>query len=457
MAALSPEEAFKVIQQKRDEATKILESHGARIVIMGNAGEGKSTLIQSVFGRPMVESDSASVAPGVGQQGLASGHGSHTTSGAHLYVGQADGNEDPDIEHKVSIWDTEGFHTQDSNDNTLKAVREIVQKSKRQSSRFPIDDPRHLAALVHAVWWVVTDRPETTMVAAMNALFGLEVPIFVVVNKCDRDAKEVDTILQNVKRVYPEARAVLPVVAQPSNGPMRKVCESCESSRISVTGADAENPAIYTCKNSGCNNHNVDIALKPNYGIDVLLEKTREALPGYVQASFLRIQENFNVQASNRFKSKILIGAHVAISLGIGASPIPYSDFPLLVANQVVMFLEMSAIYGLEIKRETATSIVWYLLSIPSVAALAGGGLLIGGTIKWIPIIGTYVGGCTDAAISATVTSAMGLVMMELMGKATDLNVTGELTKENLEVAMAPSDMRKFFTNSLMKGAVSSP
>lgn len=150
------------------------QTHGAGIVVMGNAGGGKSTLIQTIFGGPN--------SPARGYE--------TTGSGADEYTDQP-GLDDLMNVHKVRVWDVEGFHTMDGYSNMIDALTNIKRRCRS-----------HTAAQVHVVWWVTTDRPEQAVREQVLKVFE-QMPIFLVVNKCDRKADVVDSVLFNARKACP--------------------------------------------------------------------------------------------------------------------------------------------------------------------------------------------------------------------------------------------------------------
>ena len=110
-----------------------------------------------------------------------------------------------------------------------------------------------------------------------------EVPIFIILNKCDRAMAEVDGCLKDARDRCPRAAAVIPFVSQAKNGPMRKVCEVCNTEEIMIKC----NPRtyIYTCENTHCREYNKKQEVKPAYGMEELFRKTAKRLPEVVAKS----------------------------------------------------------------------------------------------------------------------------------------------------------------------------
>jgi uncharacterized protein (DUF697 family) len=106
-------------------------------------------------------------------------------------------------------------------------------------------------------------------------------------------------------------------------------------------------------------------------------------------------------------KASRYVAAYVTAAWGIGASPIPWSDAPLLAAAQVVMLTNITAIFGLPFDEG-------FLVTIVSSFAGVGGGTLLGRTIvsnllKMIPGVGTVVGAVISATTASALTLALGL------------------------------------------------
>jgi len=413
---MSEEVARAEIQGMYDAAMQKLMANGARMVIMGGTGTGKTSVINAAFGQAM-------------------GSVSHA-----MPCTQSISHYPPTATCPVQIYDTKGFEPLSDNKDILEDLRSLYEERKRAASQYRPDSPEHHAERLHAVWWVTDVRLEPVLVEKVHDLFGNDMPIFIVVNKCDKSEKEVDEVVATVTSSCRWATAVVPVVATPKNGPLKKKCESCGSGRIMTD----EDDKLYVCRNKECPKCREEQTLKPHYGIDELMEKTVTCLPDLVAASFQHVQKEWlgdlDTMADNRIRF------YAALALTIGSSPIPFSDFPLLLANETAMFTNLAVLYGVKVD---PTSMKEVLSSFHGVAIGAAAGLGLGSLLKLIPGVGSVLGGMADATIAVTVTTAIGFVVKELLRRVRGLAVFGEITSEHFRQVMGVDEMEQLFRQSL--------
>ena len=118
-----------------------LVTHGARILVLGDRGVGKSSLINAAFGQKVAET----------------GVGLSVTQDITLCPGR-----DPMLHLPsryraseccpVHIYDTKGFETLDAE---LEQLHQLVQERRAAAGRYHLEDPRRIAEQLHAVWWVI--------------------------------------------------------------------------------------------------------------------------------------------------------------------------------------------------------------------------------------------------------------------------------------------------------------
>lgn len=99
-------------------------------------------------------------------------------------------------------------------------------------------------------------------------------------------------------------------------------------------------------------------------------------------------------------ESKKAVNVATAAAAGIGASPIPFSDAPLLVAAQQAMLVRLAYIWDLDLKEVIASSLIDSIMSTV-------GKSLAGTILKFIPGL-NIVGMVVNAAVAAALTYALG-------------------------------------------------
>ncbi len=105
-------------------------------------------------------------------------------------------------------------------------------------------------------------------------------------------------------------------------------------------------------------------------------------------------------------KADRIINAHVLVSMGAGAIPVPLVDITAVTAVQLDMIRELSYVYDADFSEDLARNII---------SAIAGGTLakLAASFIKAIPGVGAFLGGATMVALSGASTYAMGQVFIQ--------------------------------------------
>ena len=96
-----------------------------------------------------------------------------------------------------------------------------------------------------------------------------------------------------------------------------------------------------------------------------------------------------------------------------GATPIPFSDAAILVPIQIRMIAKVSHAYGMEFDRSAIVPIVSSVGG--SVAATYAGRAIFTGILKFVPGVGTLVGGAISGATAAALTTALGTVYVQFL------------------------------------------
>ena len=135
-----------------------------------------------------------------------------------------------------------------------------------------------------------------------------------------------------------------------------------------------------------------------------LIEWSISVLPESLRFAFIKSQ---NVSLEAKFKTaRKYIKQQCALAFGIGFAPIPMSDAPLLVANEMSLIARILYLYDLGsvsdiIKTMGLSSLLGGLLTSLGKSAVAN-------LIKLIPGIGSVVGGMISGGVGSTITAAVG-------------------------------------------------
>lgn len=104
-------------------------------------------------------------------------------------------------------------------------------------------------------------------------------------------------------------------------------------------------------------------------------------------------------------KAKKYASWYVKTTVITGFSPIPFSDMAVLIPTQVAMLVHINQIYGMSIKGDI-------LRKIAEVVIRVGGASLVGKSLvsnifKYVPGIGTVVGGMISGSVAGVITSLL--------------------------------------------------
>ncbi|GAA8909485.1 hypothetical protein HpEKA37_04040 [Helicobacter pylori] len=181
----------------------------------------------------------------------------------------------------------------------------------------------------------------------------------------------------------------------------------------------------------------------PVEGLEELVAETEKCLSDAMRNHFLRVQK-IKIQERKQAmiaKSKKII--HVASGLAgtAEASPIPFSDMPLIVGVQKRMIHEMNDAFEVSLGK---SAIPTFITEISSIIALAHvERTLINGFLKkFIPAAESVAGGPT----ATTITEGIGFAYLKVLEKCFN-DETGEVNLPD-EVGMITSLFEENYRNS---------
>jgi uncharacterized protein (DUF697 family)/GTP-binding protein EngB required for normal cell division len=137
-----------------------------------------------------------------------------------------------------------------------------------------------------------------------------------------------------------------------------------------------------------------------------------EQLPSALQTAFASAQR-LSLEVKRKQVANI-IKQHSASAATVGFSPIPFSDAPLLLANQYALAARIMYVYslgGLESKFSTLLK-----TTIGSILPTLGK-YTVGQLVKFIPALGTVAGGMINAAVASSITFAFGYAISKTCEK----------------------------------------
>jgi uncharacterized protein (DUF697 family) len=130
--------------------------------------------------------------------------------------------------------------------------------------------------------------------------------------------------------------------------------------------------------------------------------------------------------------AEMIIKNHMVWSMGAGFIPIPLLDFAAITYIQLDMIRQLAKIYEIDFKETEGKAVISSITS----AGLAKAGA--SRAIKFIPIIGTYLGGVATSVLSGASTYALGHAFMRHFDKGgtfldIDLNSLKKMYTEKFE------------------------
>ncbi|WQT22820.1 DUF697 domain-containing protein [Helicobacter pylori] len=182
----------------------------------------------------------------------------------------------------------------------------------------------------------------------------------------------------------------------------------------------------------------------PVEGLEELVDETKKCLSDArknKQNHFLSIQKVKIQERKQAMIEECKTIIHVASGLAgtAGASPIPFSDMPLIAGVQTGMIHEMNDAFGMDLDKSVGASLVAGLLGVTAVAQV--GRTLVNGFLKFIPVVGSVVGGATAVVI----TEGIGFAYLKVLEKCFN-DETGEVNLPD-EVGMITSLFKENYLN----------
>ena len=266
----------------------------ANIVVVGNSGVGKSTLINSVF-----QADNLAL----------TGVGESTTKELRVYENKELG---------FRLIDTIGFEPGFFNqNNAIKSIRKWSKESIKNN-----DEDRQ----IHMIWYCIdgTSRKmfrKNIDLLARSMTVWKSVPIIVVITKSYSKPERTENVemvyraFQSHKKLWANLKAVIPVVS--------KTYKIDEDSNINVV---------------------------PD-GLGELLAETEKYIPEGLVASVKDIA-SYQLQ-QKRILAHSVVGSSVLAGITVGLTPIPFADGALLTPLEVGLIKGLSKIYNVEYDNNT--------------------------------------------------------------------------------------------------------
>lgn len=168
--------------------------------------------------------------------------------------------------------------------------------------------------------------------------------------------------------------------------------------------------------------------------LNLLCDWAVSKLPDILQFSFISSQKN-NLEMKKKEATKIIL-KHTTGAGFVGFTPIPFSDAPILLANQVAMLTRILFIYDMQF---LLTKVKALISSVGLSHLISNFGIwIVGQLLKFIPGLGTWAGGMISGSVAAIITTGIGFSISEICHKIYEMILNGERKKlekflENIE------------------------
>ena len=267
-----------------------------------------------------------------------------------------------------SILDTKGFELENYQ-TILKELKEEIQNRKSK-------DPN---SHIHVAWFCINNHSNRIEPAEIDFIQELssEIPVIIVLTQSDTFSG----LFDEIKNLTTKAKQVVELLAQESV---------------------AKNGSV----------------IAP-YGLDVLVNVTKEVLPEAVENAFIAAQK-IDMEMKQSAARKAIA---TAVTAGVAACviPLPFADSAALAPIEIGMLASISHIMGLKTSKAFLSTLVSSAIGV--IGAMFGGRAIVTGLLKLIPGLGTAFGTAIGAATAATMITAIGeayiaaVVKIQLSGK----------------------------------------
>lgn len=182
-----------------------------------------------------------------------------------------------------------------------------------------------------------------------------------------------------------------------------------------------------------------DYTIEP-FGLKELIERTFNLIPESVRKAFINAQRVDIERKVNT--AKTWASRYIATSFGIGFIPIPFSDASLLVPMQVGLLAHITVIFGVPIDKATILSIIAAVGGTGSATVI--GRSVVSNAFKFIPGLGTVVGGFISGTTASIVTKALADSYIKVLKLMATSELTGQETSTDKIVSMMQKQFKEY-------------
>lgn len=177
------------------------------------------------------------------------------------------------------------------------------------------------------------------------------------------------------------------------------------------------------------------------FGLDTLSEVMNNVIPDAVKKTFIAIQcANLDLKKN---RAQAIVASSSAAAAVTGAVPIPFSDAALLIPEQVAMLAGITAVFGIPVEKGTLIAIISATIGTSGTTVL--GKTIVTNLIKFIPGVGSAIGGTISATVAAALTAALGEAYITIMTRI----CKGDMNTSDLETDAGKEIISTIFKEQL--------
>lgn len=293
----------------------------------------------------------------------------------------------------VNLIDSKGYELSETYNSYKELIEERINNRKTEKET------------IHVVWFCISiagHRIEDIDILMLKDIYSIDKikkRLCVILTKCDEDNEE---------------------------GSCEKEFKKIIREKVS------DNIGIFEVSN--------DNELNKSLELDKLIDESANMIDDEdIRENFIKSQM-VNIKAKKELANKVILGYSTGAA-AIGASPIPFSDSALLVPTQLAMITHVTNIYNMQNLKSMSKSFV------SDVIITQIGKTLAASLLKFIPVIGSWVGGAINAGVASTITFALGQAISEICYSTSQRILNGEdvNVKEIFDMDEVQELFKKFF------------
>lgn len=260
----------------------------------------------------------------------------------------------------VVLYDTKGYEI--GTNKQKEFLNEVVN--------YALESRKNVKNSIHLVWYFIdasSHRITDLDIKIIKKIYNENIPISILFTKSDLVSKsEIEELEKKVKNILPNLKTF----------------------RITT----------------------IDIPSLDYLDVNKLIKWSIDKLPEGLKYGFIKAQKR-NLEEKKK-KAKNIILQHTTGSGVVGFTPIPFSDSPVLLANEAAMYARVANVYNV---KKLFKNIENMFTSVGVGSLISKSGIYtVGQLLKVIPVGGQIVGGMISASVAASITAALGFSISEL-------------------------------------------